>query len=311
MNEILTALLSPSFEPFNTREAASTIWLLVFTAWQAKRKEVRTGIANVLNAALHWKLVMICLASLAWTLLGTVLLWKVGFWKPFLLKDTILWAALSGLWLSLRSVKVPDVSHHFRDIAKDALSFLVCFQFLVNAYTFNFWIELLLLIPFLTTVAGFAAVAGHALEFAKIRPLIGCVQGIAGAALIVWVVFSLCKDIRKVVSNSGVRQFALPVILTAFALPLSYAVALLSGYEQLFLRLKIGRTRSFALRLYGMLKLIDHFRLNLKHVLQSLQRLAIPLLTVSSHDEVDALIRNDRHVLNQDRTSSQEVLDNL
>jgi hypothetical protein len=291
--QTLGVLLSPTFEPFNTREVAVSIWTIGFISWQMRSNEVRESISNVVKCILKWKLLTIYFVSSVWTLIITLLLQQIGFWNITLLKDTLIWTFASGVFLSLKSVSEKNIAEYFKTVAKDTISFLVCFQFIVNAYTFNFWIELFVVFPLLATLAISKVLIDHNKDYMRLKKPLGCIQITIGWIIIIAVFALFFQEPGKLASKDSFKQFSLPVILTIANLPLIYLIGLISGYEQLYVRLKIGKQRPFAVRLYGLLKFIDHFRLDYNEVTQSLKRLAVPILQASSHDEIDAMIKKD------------------
>jgi hypothetical protein len=303
---IFEFLRAKTFEPFNSREIAAVICGGCLLVWAIRRTETRAALASLVKAALHWKLVILYSIPVCWTGLSVWLLATVGFWKLSLLKDTIFWMLFSGLALVGRSVGMRNSTTFFRQMIKDTLVITIVFEFLMNLYTFDLWAELLL-VPFGICLAIAELAINSRPKTQVLKAALGCFQFLVGFMLIGFVAWSLYHQSQQAFSVETASQFTLPVLLSLLSIPMLYFTALFAGYEQLMVHLRIGGPRTFAVKFYGGLKLIDLFRFNLNQVLAARSRFASLLHNAHTHDEMDIGFTKYRHDLKRREGGSEAM----
>lgn len=288
-----------NFGPFNTREVASVVWVLVFVTWAFRRLEVRNSFSSVVKCALHWKIVSVFCLAVSWTGLMACALYLAGFWNYTLLKDTLAFGIFSSVSSAARSVSTKTPGELFAAMVRDSISVAVILEFISNAYTFGIWAELFLIIPLSLLLTLLSTVSASHTSPAIVAKFFKCLQAIWGLILLVLIGMALSRDTSKVTSIDAGRQFLLPLLLGFLNLPFLYAISLMSSYERLYIRFRMGTLRPFYVRFYGLLKLMDYLRLDLAHANASLSRLSLPLIDAQSHDDIDCLIRKDRKMLEE------------
>lgn len=230
-----------------TRDWASLCWLGVIIVWVLCRRDTRHSLLGVLRTAVHVKILIPVLIVLGWVL-GLVLLGeRASMWTPELLRDTIVWTLISALGLLLNVGESARTDRFFRTAVLRTLAYTVFVEFYVNLVTFNFWVELLLLIPAVTLVTLLALVSGTDEKTKQLKPLFDWLLAIFGFAVITHVTWRIVNGADVDVSTE-LRRLAMPVWLTIGILPVIFAVALLSNYELLFMRLGFATQDKAALR---------------------------------------------------------------
>jgi hypothetical protein len=277
-------------EFFTTRELAVAIWILVFLAWAGTRSEIRRSGLNVLRAALHWKLLVPFVLIAAYTVLAVRGLYAAGLWTPDLLKDTIMWFLFSGVALAFSGFKIdPEVSIWRRALA-DQLKVIVLVEYLLNTYTFSFWIEMIM-VPALAMVALFDAVARTDVKYSVVVRLTAWLQAFIGLAIISFAIHQAVLYREKFQALDAIRAVTLVPVLSILFMPCIYLLFLLSAYEQLFLRLKLGTEKDRAVLCYARRKLIEHLGLRPQRVRAFIRGHALDLMGIATKSDVDKLLQ--------------------
>ena len=224
----------------NNREIATAIWLFLFLLFSMTRASVREAIGNLLKAFMGWQILLPHLLMVAYVLLVVLALRVVHFWDVSALKDTVIWVFGVGIVMLLRADKADE--SFFKRAVLDNLKLLAVLEFISNAYTFGIVAELII-VPVLTFVAmtkAFAEVkAENEVDYRTANNVLGYVLSIAGLALIAIAFYKALKDVNNLATFHNLRDFLLPLLLTAFYLPFIYGWALFLAYDMVFVRIDI------------------------------------------------------------------------
>ncbi len=276
---------------FNTREVATAVWLGALLVFGLSKRSVRKAALGVIRAFFHWKiLAMISFmalytAGVVWALHAT------GAWTAALLKDTVLWFTFSGavLAFSVVTTRERDEKAELAKSLKDNVRVVVVLEFLVATYTFSLPVELLL-IPAITILAMMNVVATSSDEYSAVAKLTMRLQVLVGAGILVVAVVKAIADFRSLQSADSVRQVVLPVALSLLFVPCIYTVLLVTRYESLFLRLRMGSEKSRAVQRYAKRRLFRHLGPSVGKVGSFVGEHAFELMRLSSKEDVDELL---------------------
>jgi hypothetical protein len=223
---------------FNNREKAIFVWIVVFLVWALSQQKIQTSFIRVIRTLLQKKIITILMAMFLYVALVVWLLYKVHLWDALLVKDTILWL-LGGAFVHLMNANdALQDADHFKKILVDVLKLMAVLEFVVNFYTFSFWIELIL-VPTLLLIGALEAMAGMQEESAPLKKTLDVVLAGIGLALIIFTVANIVSNYQVLVTTDNLRALLLPPLLTLAYLPFLYVAALLMAYETLFLRVDI------------------------------------------------------------------------
>ncbi len=275
---------------FTTREVALIIWTLVFFGWVAARRDARKSLGGVLSAALHWKILMPVLLVVAYMALVVLVLHTLRVWTPNLFKDTMLWFVFSGVALAFSGVSFNSDGIHWRHVVGGQVKAIVFVEYVVNTYTFALWIELLL-VPTLVFVALFDVVAKMDDRYRMVAKLTGALQALFGLTILVFAVRQAMSTRDTFSTMEALRAITLAPVLSAFLLPVAYLFALLSVYEQLFIRLAIGPTKDASVVRYAKRKLTLHLGLRPTMVRAFTCRHGVALTRATTKTDVDKLLK--------------------
>lgn len=277
---------------FNDREIATAVWLVLFLAWTLTKSEIRSSFCDLLKALLKWKILVPLLSMFGYMALVIAGLEMLGFWDATATKDTVLWVLLVAMVLLFRANKAQKEGSFFKDTVFDNLKLIAVLEFVSNAHTFSLPVELII-VPVFTFVAMLKAVTEFKREaephYEAADKLLGYLLVIAGSTLIGIAVWKVLRDIDGFATVQTLRDFLLPVVLSALYLPFVYIWALFLAYENVFVRIGIAnKDRELTMHLKKMV--LMSFHLNLKKLVQWSQ--CVSNLHIESRCDAAELISN-------------------
>lgn len=279
----------------DNREKAIVIWLLIFVIWVSYvalfKRDVRSSLVAVLKALLQKKIIMVLGAMLSYVGLTIFVLRKMHFWDISLLVDTVFWVFGTGFVLMFNMSSREQ--QYFKNILLDNLKLVLILEFVVNLYTFNLWVELII-IPVMTLIACMSIVAGAQKEYVAVKKLMDVIMGLFGLHLIGFAVSNIFANFRAFVTLDNLRVFLLPILLTTLFLPFIYILVLYMTYESMFVRLRIGLEKSKKLVRFAKLKIFRTCLLNLGKLTEFSSKNAISLSSISNENDVLNMIHEFR-----------------
>jgi hypothetical protein len=218
----------------SNRDIASLFWLAVLAVLVMSRAGGRAGIASILRA-LWGKLLALVLAYWAFLALVVVVAWKLGFWSPDLMKDTVLWALIPGLALIFSFVRAGQERGFYVRTLRRLVGLTAIVEFYVNLGSFPLPVELALVpvVGFLVVMSAFAALST---EYTIVKRWADRLLGVIGLAVIVGNAGYLASAWASLDTTRLVMQFMVPVWLTAVSLPFVFVFSLYANYESHFVR---------------------------------------------------------------------------
>jgi len=139
-----------NLEYFSTREWALGIWCFIAIVAMSFRVEIRRSIILVLKAFFAWKLQL-----LFWSLVAIfafeiiTICFIANIWPYLSMKDIVLWFLFVGLPMACSSnANLAKDGSYLKNSILGNFKFIIIIEFIINYYTFNIWIELILM-PFI------------------------------------------------------------------------------------------------------------------------------------------------------------------
>lgn len=279
------------FVPLSTREIATLVWIAVFLIWALWEPRIRPALLRVLTTALHWKIVAPILAIVLYSSSVVWVLYKLGFWQSYLLKDTVVWVVVSGIALGMSGVSLKSEAPTWRGVVIEQIKIVVLVEYLVNTYTFGIWIELAL-IPVMTALAVLTSFASMDEKSAIVAKLGQFLQGTIGLAILWFAVLGALEEAETFTVSVALREVLLPIILSATVIPIAYLLTVISAYEQLFLFLRIREDKGASLIRYAKWRLFLRLGLRLTAVRSFLEQHRHNLLWAKSKSDIDNVLRS-------------------
>lgn len=247
---------------FSNRELATYSWLILITLYAFFYKPMRPIAFEVLSSAFARTLVGVYILLGLYLSLIIFALNEIGLWNIEQLKNTVIWSLTVAISLTFRMKGDTHDKGRIKSIIKDNIRFLLLMEFLISFYSFDFFIEFLVFIPFTFMLGYMLAIAGSKPEYAPVKTLLEFILVALGIALTVHAVVNLVSDLSGFLSMETFNDFYLPPILSIFLIPFLFFISIYAGYERVFLVLSIPIPNMWV-RLYAQLRAICAFRFKL------------------------------------------------
>jgi hypothetical protein len=238
-----------SIPGLNTRETALVVWLVVLAVWVGRRRSLWAAIWNVVTA-LFQRLVLAAWGSaLVYTVLVVALLRNFRYWDITLLKATIFWFFGSGL-VALFNTQ-PARADYFKRLIFHNLALAVFVEFIVNLYTLPLPVELvlvalMLLLPALKVVSEVSPELAGDWKYDPTRQLItGCLS-LLGVFIVLSSGIEIALHWNESFSPDKIREFTLPLILTAAFVPILYFWKYFGTVQTMLVMTRLGMQYSDA-----------------------------------------------------------------
>jgi hypothetical protein len=238
MTPLASSVIPLSIPGLNTRETAIVLWFGAFLLLALAKSDIRRSIGDLLK-------LIVTSAWIAGTLLGTVayvtasilFLIYAGYWDTGMTKASILWFVGFAL-VTLVNTQDVDRAYFYRLLLHN-LALAAVVEFIANLHTFPLPIELALVpMAFLLTVTQLVADSNP--EFAPARKLIAWCVGLLGGASLVFSLMYLGEHFDEVATAGKVKEFLLPLVLTACFIPFLIGVRYLSVWQMMLTKIRLG-----------------------------------------------------------------------
>lgn len=276
-----------------TREQAVIIWTAIFLIFALLQENLRKAIFGVLKVFFQRKIFIPFSAMLLYIALVVHLLSQIQLWNVFLLKETIFWVFGTALVLFMNLNKASE-DGYFRRIISDNLKVVLVLMFLINFYTFSLFVELILLLLLVFTVA-ISTYAGIKKEYQSVKKAANFILSAWGVFVAIFVFKGVLYSYQNLLTADNLLAFSLPLILTFALLPFLYFFAVFMTYETLFIRIEamIGR-RDKQLADSTKRKILKTFTLNLKKLNRFSNESSGKLSGIRSEQELKDIIEKSK-----------------
>lgn len=250
-------------EILSTREWAIAIWVMAIIAYlvfSPKTNGIGEQFKGFLKAFFVRPIISTFLLMTIYVVIVVNIYSQVGIWEWHQLKNTIFWyfsiAAIS--LLKINSVK--ESPNYLKDSVINNIKLIGVIEFLTNVYTFNIFIELIL-VPILFILGAMLALAQNNKEHNPMEGLLNWVLGVVGSVILVFTVYMMVTNFGELATEEKAYDFFVPPILTLAYIPFMMFMVMYTTYENVFRRLHIFVKGGF-LRFYA--KLITMIRFNFR-----------------------------------------------
>lgn len=220
----------------STREWATIIWAVLLLAFVLRNRECRKGIRNVIKQFFAPKLRILLEIILLYVLIITVIFFYLPLWENIYIKDIIIWFLCSGVAICMNSVSNEADEKYIKYVLKDNLKMTIILEFIMSTFTFNIWIELVI-IPIITIITVMNVKAERKEEYRTVHKLLDFVLAVAGF----WILYETIKigvnEYKELNVLNTLVSFMIPIVYLILITPLEYALELYSKYETLFVRM--------------------------------------------------------------------------
>lgn len=278
---------------FSTRELATAFWtgIILVAVGMAivTNKKARKSFIEVLKCFFGRKIRMLWEIYFLYIGIITFLFSRLPIWESIYLKDIIIWTFFSGLTICINAVAGEADEKYILKVLKDNIRFTMVTELLLSAFTFSFWVELII-IPITTVIVLFDTVAEHKSDAIAVHKLLQDVIAFAGLCVILQTVRVGILEYRELNVINTLVSFFIPIVYLLLVTPLEYAFELYSKYEMLFIQMHFKEPSDKMVQRKRHLKVIKVCGLSVKRIML-FQKQCIPRMYISMPDvEFDLLI---------------------
>ena len=278
---------------FSTRELAMAFWigiiLVVVGIAIVTNKKIRKSFIEVLKCFFGRKLRTLWEIYILYIGIITFLFSRLPIWENIYLKDIIVWTLFSGLTICMNAVAGEADEKYIFKVLKDNIRFTMVTELLLSAFTFSFWVELII-IPITTVIVLLDTVAEHKGDALAAHKLFQNMIAFIGLCVILQTVRVGIREYRELNVINTLVSFFIPIVYLFLTTPLEYAFELYSKYEMLFIRMRFKEPNDKRAQRKRHLKVIKVCGLSVRKIML-FQKQCIPRMYVSMPDvEFDLLI---------------------
>lgn len=279
-------------EILNTREMSSIIWvLLIFIYAASKSRGVIESFISMIKLATTGILLEIFTLMALYVLLVVLVILQLNLGFPTLIKDAIAWFFGTGIVLMMKANKAVDLKF-FKGVFVDSIKLSVIITFVVQLYTFNIIVELIL-VPFLVLITGMNALSKYKKEY---ETFTSYMLGIIGISYLVYSSSHILNDFQSFTTYNNLASFSLPIIMTILFMPFLYVLALFLIYDELIgrhgrLRFVLERNSNKHIN-YIVGKIIKSCNINVTKWNKFKREFANQLFNKSNKEEIDEIFIN-------------------
>jgi hypothetical protein len=220
---------------FDNRELALLAWAAAVLVLALLSKSIRPSLAGLLDALFEPKLLttFILMAMYAGFLVWLLSLARI--WTPAVTAETLFWFFGPAIVLYSQFDKAGRDPHFFRRTALATLTVTVVIEFVINLYSLNLIVELLL-VPLLAFIGGMLALATEP-KYRQVKWLMEFLLVVLSFALIGYTIVQIVHAPEDFATLDNLRRLLVPILLSLAFLPFVYGVAVFFLYDSLFSRL--------------------------------------------------------------------------
>ncbi|KAF5034886.1 hypothetical protein DSECCO2_591370 [anaerobic digester metagenome] len=258
---LLIELINSFVNSLNTREIAIMILVIVFLIPILLIKDVRKVLLDVVRIFFSIKIIIPFIGMVLYITLILYLLYHWGFLNTDYVKEVIFWFVIVAMPLFLAVNKVRENKNFFRTKAVDYIKLITIFGFVINFYTLNLVIELILQsgLFFLILLVTFSKTDK---KYKSVEIFLNIIFLIIAVYLAIFFINSLFINPNEFININTVITYVIPAILTILLMPFIYLLALVMRYEMFYLLLKM-RFKESKLHKYVFKEVFKRYNLDL------------------------------------------------
>lgn len=223
---------------FSTREYSIILWLsiIIIFALSKNGKQIGLGLLSVVKAFFNLLKNVASILIVIYLFLIICLLFYLKIMELEMIKDYIVWI-FSAFLPAIYTVVIHRDASVFK-MFKDLFKFSVFFMFIISEYTFNFWLELIIIVPLsfvLVLVSSFIEIENKA-EYKQLKKIINVLLALIGFIVLYYAMISFInsfKDVEKVIFW---KKLFFEIVIFCLHIPILYFSQIFSITEQIVLK---------------------------------------------------------------------------
>lgn len=276
-------------EILSTREWAITIWGTVFFIWVLTQRKIRESLWNVIKILMGKHLRRFFMVITFYVAGITLVFYQLPYWNNMYLKDILLWFIFSGISYCVNSITKSDTDY-LKSTLKENFRIIVVIEYFMGIFTFKLWIELLI-IPAITILVLMNVVAEHEEKYRTVHRLINIVLALIGWWMLWGAVSVGLEEYKELNAMTTLISFLIPIAYTILILPLEYGLAIYSGYEQIFVIMKIRDNQDKKIRRKHRWRVIRACKLSLRRIVMFKKEYVNKMYQLMSEEKFDDIMK--------------------
>lgn len=250
----------------STREYAVFTWVLIFIIisflllWKQRNLHL---LYQVFKQFFSPKLFIPTLLYFVWFALGVLILYCIGLWNFSYLKTSILWFLFEALVIFYSLEKSDKLKVQIKGFISKSFSISTLLTILVNLYTFNYFIELILIF--------FLFVSSLLIVFTKrvkknTTVVLGYFEiflGLVILLLLILAIFNFIAGFELSMLTEILIEYFLLIVLSFWVTPAVYIIRIYAIYELIWLRLNSLKYISKKMKNFIKIEVIINCHVNL------------------------------------------------
>jgi len=227
-------------DSLTTREWSFLIWMSGITGYlllSPKFVEVQAVFRELIKSFLARQIITIFTLVTVYVFACVYGLFQAGLWEWHQLKVTIIWYISTAALVIFKLESIKKDYRYFKNLVLDYFKLIVIIVFVFNTYTFNLFIELILM-PLLFLISGMLGIAQSKNEYKSLEKILNGVLASIGFLFVTYSIYMVFFDFGKIANKDTIRDFYIPPLLTLTYLPFIFFMMLYITYENEFLKLQ-------------------------------------------------------------------------
>lgn len=227
---------------FNTRELALATWIIVIVTYTVISDKSRPALIHLIRT--FFKRRIIGMQLVTWCYVGVTvwIFYKLNLWNSSMIKDTIIWTLFTTFLMIMRFM-TSKKRQYLKNTFFEAFKIIVVFEFIVNMYTFNYFLELVILFA-LVMIVGMITVAEPKREYQLAVNFLNWILAIWGAFVIYHSLKQVCADFDSIEWSQTALNFLMPIWLTVLFIPFMFMLRKYADWELIRIRKQFSKKQS-------------------------------------------------------------------
>lgn len=287
-------------EILTTREWATVIWAFILFVYAMVHRQIREAFWNVVKIFFGKKLRILWGIIFLYVLGITLIFYQLPFWDNAFIKDIIVWFVFLGLIYCMNAVSKEADEEYIRKVLKDNLKLTIVLEFIISTFTFNIWVELVI-VPITIIIVIMNVIAEREEEYEKVHKLLDMVLAVAGF----WILYETIKigihEYKELDALNTFISFMIPIVYLILIIPLEYILELYSKYEVLFVRMSFKEAKDKKIQRRHRWLVIKVCKLSVHKVMLFQKKYWCKMYSRMSVAEFENLIKEFRGECNNER----------
>lgn len=282
----------------STREWATVIWAIILFVYVIMHKQIRESFCRVVKIFFGSKLIILWGIIFLYVLGTTLIFYHLPFWDNIYIKDIVVWFVFSGMMYCMNAVSNEADEEYIKKVLKDNFKLTIILEFIISTFTFNIWIELII-IPVTTIIVIMNVIAERKKEYEKVHKLLDIV--LAGAGF--WILYETIKigihEYKELNALNTFISFMIPIVYVILIIPLEYILELYSKYELLFVRMSFREEKDKKIQRRHRWSVVKTCKLSVHKVLLFQKKYWCKMYCRMSESEFEKLIEKFKNECNK------------